>query len=274
MRFYTGLSVFGCFLFFYSSKVVAQESSEKKYYQPIQDVFQTELVHPQEKNEVQLTFNPVFGKNDGGSYLNLPMLAEYGLTDRWQVELLWNTLQTQFPENGTAYSEIGDLEVGTQYSFMNIANTNFHAALGFELEIPLSHEEGPADNNEWEYEPYVSVALDLPELNNAQLFAQTGVGFVRNKEEDKGLESEEYSVSGGFFIPINKLVFTSELTVYSGKSDSGRENRFYLTPGAVFNLPGAWEAGVAVPLGLNKRSDEFMVLAILTYEFSLGKEDE
>lgn len=272
MRFYLGLSVFGCFLFFYSANLLAQESSKKDYYQPIQDVFQTDLVYPQEKSEVQLTFNPVFGKHDAGSYLNLPLLAEYGLTDRWQMELQWNTLETQFPESGKTYSEIGDLEVGTQYSFMNIGNTDFHSALGFELGIPLRHEEGTSDEDVWEYEPYVSVALDLPALNNAQLFAQTGVGFARNQEEKEGLEAEEFSVSGGFFIPFNKVVFTSELSFYS--IDSGDVKQFYLTPGVIFNLPGAWEAGVAAPLGLNSQSDNFMFMAILTYEFSFGEDDD
>lgn len=262
-----------CILFFYLFGAKAQDTRSINYYQPVQDVFQTELVYPQEKNEVQLTFYPAFRNNSQTDQLNLPLLLEYGLTDRWQIELSWNVFQSRFPANGHPVSRIGNLEVGTQYSFMNINNSRFHAALGMEVEIPLNNPKG-YEESQWEYEPYISLALDLPSLNHAQLFAQTGIGFIQNKTEDEETEGNELQVNGGFFVPFNKIVLTSELSWWTNKWDGGEENQLYLTPGAIFNLPGSWETGLGIPVGLNKQSDKFMILAILTFEFGLTKENE
>ncbi len=58
--------------------------------QPIQEVFQTELVYPQERGEVQLTFSPRYGKGGGQSLFQAPVSVEYGITKNWQVEVEWD----------------------------------------------------------------------------------------------------------------------------------------------------------------------------------------
>jgi hypothetical protein len=269
MRPYIKLSVFTCFLCLHSAWIVAQESAAKSYRQPIQDVFQTELVYPQEEGEVQITFSPEFRRGSGANHLALPFLAEYGLTDSWQVELRWNAFQGRFPKTGTNTLGTGNLEAGTQYSFMNIGNTGFHTALGFEIDIPLGNENEETDGSQWEYAPYASIALDLPALNNTQLFMQAGICFTG----DEGWAGKELNVSGGLFVPFNKLVFTSELSWRNSKLYSGDENQLYLTPGIIINLPSSWEAGLGIPVGLNKNSDKFTILALLTYEFSLNRKN-
>ncbi|MBC7929600.1 MAG: hypothetical protein H7Z38_03435 [Rubrivivax sp.] len=48
--------------------------------------------YPQERGEVQLTYSSRFSKGKGRSSLQTPPTLEYGITDRWQVEVEWNAL--------------------------------------------------------------------------------------------------------------------------------------------------------------------------------------
>ncbi|MCG6190820.1 transporter [Maribellus maritimus] len=261
-------------LLFYSNGVNAQDNTAKTYYQPLQDVFQTELVYPQEKGEIQLTLNPEYGRTRDLNHISFPVLAEYGITDNWQLGFSWNSFQNNFGGNNMSVSGIGDIEFDTQYSFMNIGETNFHAALGFELEIPLSREERGIGEGRYEYMPYSLFAVDFPSLNNIQFFTQAGFSFSQNKTENDEEEGNELFLSGGLFVPVKKVIFDIELTSIINLWENGNENQLYLTPGIILNLPGAWETGLGTSIGLNKESDKYLVLAILTFEFNLMKEGD
>ena len=50
----------------------------------------------------------------------------------------------------------GDLSVGTQYSFMNVANTNLHPAVGFELGLPTGDQNKEMSERGVEYEPFLA----------------------------------------------------------------------------------------------------------------------
>ncbi len=252
----------------------AQGDEDKGYYQPLQDVFQTELVYPQEKGEVQLSLNPEFGKGANVNHINFPFVTEYGVTNDWQIGFTWNSFQNNFVGDNSLANGIGDLELETQYSFMNIAKTNFHAALGLEFGIPLGNEENEIGEGFYEFTQYSSFAVDFPSLNNMQLFAQTGISFARNKEESGGEEASELFLSGGLFAPVNKVILDIELSWMTSKWDNGDENQLYLTPGLIFDLPGGWETGIGTSIGLNNESEKFLILGILTFEFNItGEED-
>ena len=263
---------------FLSTSLFSQQDTLKSYFQPLQDVFQTDLVYPQEKNEVQLSIVPEFQRSGDYDHLQFLFMAEYGLTDMWQIEFGWNLFQKRFIEFEPSVSGTGDIEIGTQYSFMNIANTDFHTAISFEVSIPLGNEDKGLGEGLWEYEPCFLVALDLPSLNNTQFFTQVGIGLVRNESKDKSgneeSESHEIHLNCGIFVPFGKVIFTTELNLQSDKWNGGDENQLYLTPGFVFNLPVDWETGVGMPVGLNKQSDKFRIMAILTYEFNLAKDND
>ncbi len=266
MTFGRRLFVLVIFLFLHCN-LFAQEVTSRKYYQAVQDVFFTELVYPQEEGELQISCTPGYKKSDEANQFSLPFLVEYGITDRWQVELSWNSFENRFSGSESTARGIGNLEVGTQFSFMNVRNSSFHAACGFEVEVPLGNEELSEDS--WEYAPYILGALDLPSVNNSQLFAKAGIGFL-----SEAADKNELNFSGGVFVPFNKVVITSELSWWGNFKDENNENQFFFTPGVIINLPGAWETGVGIPVRLNKKSDKFMILAVLTFEFGLMDNDE
>src|SRR5580765_6843396 len=57
--------------------------------QPVQELFQTDLVYPQEAGELQLTLAPAFRRERDASVSEISVSLEYGLTDAWQVEVEW-----------------------------------------------------------------------------------------------------------------------------------------------------------------------------------------
>ena len=255
--------------FFYSMQIAAQQPAKKKYVQPLQDVFQTELVYPQEKNEFQFTVVPACYQYSGYEQYQLPFIAEYGITNRWQLEFEWKTFQYKKLHSGNSVTGTGDLQIGTKYSFMNIGNSDFHAAAGFEIGIPLGDEKKGLSEGFWEYEPYLLLAVDFPKFNNAQLFGQTGISFMQRKETDEP-EGNELNLGGGFFIPFKHLVLSSEFTWYH----SEEANQLFYTPGAVLTMNNGWETGLAFPFGLNKQTLNFGIMVMITFEFNLEGDND
>jgi hypothetical protein len=255
----------------------AEEEAESE--QLIQEVFDTELVYPQEQGEVQLTTAPSWSTGHGERY-QLPLVVEYGLTDAWQVEAEWIAYQNFEARGESSTAGIGDVELGTKYSFMNLGETGAHAALGFELAIPTGDPDRELSEGMMEYEPSLMLAYDLPKAGGSQVFSQFGLGFVdrvKHGREEAGEDEEaaahELSLKGGFFIPIGALRVTTEVSWTNNQwNNGGEEDLLYLTPGVVIDLPGTFEIGTASQWGLTRDAENTRYIAMLTYEF--GGDDD
>jgi hypothetical protein len=249
--------------------------------QPLEEVFQTDLVYPQDKGEVQVTFAPRFQRGGKFHRLILPLKIEYGITDAWQVELGWESLQQHHPDEGASTVGLGDLRIGTKYSFMNMANTHVHTAVGFDLLVPVGNINRGLTEGLLEYEPFVILAQDFPALHNLQLFTQVGVGLVqRVKQADNPAEREsaahESTLNVGFFLPfdlpVGTFIFTSEFNWRTNRwNNDGQEDQKYYTPGLVWHLPGGWELGIGAAIGLNHDADKYRIISTLTFEFDTQK---
>ncbi len=258
-------------LFVASTTVVAQEAQE----QPVQEVFQTELVYPQERGEVQLTFTLRYGKGDGRSMFQTPVDLEYGVTDRWQVEIEWDAQRRRTEIGERATRGAGDFSIGTQYSFMNIARSNFHSAVGFEVTLPVANIEKELTEGFVEYEPYFIIAKDFPRLNHMQVFSQVGIGFMQRARRPADADEDEpaaheFNLGVGMFVPFRRAVLTGEFNLSTNRwNNGGKEREMYVTPGVVWRLLRNWELGVGVPVGLTRDADKFGAVFKLTYEFNV-----
>jgi len=241
--------------------------------QPVQEVFQTGLVYPQERGEVQLSYTSRFSKGKDRSSLQTPLNLEYGITDRWQIEIEWDAMSRRTKTGEATTSGRGDLSIGTQYSFMNMKGSNFHSAVGFEVSIPTGSIEKELSEGFLEYTPYLILARDLPKLNNMQIFSQVGVTFVQHARRKLGADddapaAQKFDVGVGTFMPFGHLVFTSEFNLSTNRwNNGGREREIYATPGVVWRLPGNLEIGVGTPVGLTRDADKFGAILKLVYEF-------
>jgi len=252
----------------------AQDGDVEPREQPIQEVFQTGLVYTQERGELQLSYISRFSRGKDHSSVQTPFNLEYGITDRWQVELEWNAMSRRTATGEEATSGRGDLNIGTQYSFMNIRRSNFHSAVGFEVTVPTGSVKKNLSEGFIEYEPYLIVARDFPKLNHMQIFSQVGVGFVQRAHgqvaaADQEPAAHKFNFNVGTFMPFRHLVFTGEFNLTTNRwNNNGREREMYATPGLVWRLPRSWEIGVGAPVGLTADSDNFGAVIKVVYEFN------
>jgi hypothetical protein len=249
----------------------SEAMSQNERDQSLQEVFQTELVYPQEKGAFQFTSTSTFGRVN--KRFSRQVNVEYGLTHAWQIGLQWESFGRKTNEDGLISRGSGDLRLGTKYSFMNIRDSNFHAAVGFELGLPAASGKKGISEGRIEYEPFVIVAKDFPRWSRLQLFSQLGLTFAhsitRSTASDDNLDGKTIEWNSGMFVPYRKARFTTEINW----SKSSNENSLYLTPGIVWKLPRDMEFGVGVPLGLTRDADSVKMIVKLLYEFG-GARDQ
>jgi hypothetical protein len=250
----------------FDSAVAAQDERD----QPLQEVFQTELVYPQEKGAFQLTSALTFARVN--KKFSSELTVEYGLTRAWQVDLQWESFARRETDPGLVTRGSGDLRVGTKYSFMNIRGSNFHSAVGFELGLPASSAGKGISEGKIDYQPYVVVAKDFPRMSRLQLFSQLGITFshsiIKSGLSDSNRTEKTLEWNFGLFVPYRQVRFTTEMNWSRGTA----ENQLYLTPGIVWKLPANLEFGIGVPIGLSRDADGVKTILKFVYEFG-GRQD-
>lgn len=240
---------------------------------PIEELFKTDTVYPQEKNELEVELASLYQNNASGDTWTVPVSLEYGLTENWQVEAEWDSYTQHSPKDGSTTRGIGDLELGTQYSFMNIGDSLFHIAPRFSVELPLGDVNKDLSEGFVEYQPAVILARDIPQLHRTQLFTEIGFSLVQRVKrpadaDDAEPAAHELNLATGFFTPIPHGAFTFEFNWDDNQwNNHGTENDLYVTPGLLFKVAKSIELGVGIPVGLNRQSDRYDIDAHVVYEF-------
>jgi hypothetical protein len=223
-----------------AARLCAQVAGER----PLQEVFRTEIVYTQDRGEIQLTagFNSTWNQSN---LLQLPLQVECGLTDSWQVQFESDGWQDRIQLRQPTTGGIGDLSLGTKYSFMNIHGSSFHSALSFNIGVPSGSVDRGIGEGFLSYEPSVILARDFPRHRNLQLFSQIGLSLVQRTRNHKDRTDDEpsahqFQFSGGVFLPLRHVVLTSELSWQTNRwNHGGRDSELYLYG----NCPdgGNWE---------------------------------
>ncbi|MBI2082858.1 MAG: hypothetical protein HYT76_04735 [Deltaproteobacteria bacterium] len=245
---------------------------ERDYEQMIQEVFQTQLVYPQEAGEFQFILQPAFFEGSGRDLLLAPLKVELGLTDHWQLGFGWIAFQNRKPTVGSTTWGIGDIEINTKYSILNIGASDFHMAIGAAIEFPIASVRRDLSDGFIEYTPQLMMAYDLANLNNSQIFWESNIDLVQRVRKHRNPVNDEpgahqININAGFFIPFWELRFVNEINwSYNEWNNNGRENALYDTPGIVWDPPSSLEIGVGVPLGLTRDADNIRLIGLLIFE--------
>ena len=216
-----------------------KKNSDKIVPQPIQEMFQSNLVYPQEKDEIQFTLFPSFNKNLSGQKARTLFEVEYGITDAFQVIFEWDGLLYQNPRTGPTIAGPGNIEVGAQYSWMGLGDGNTHFSFGNLIEIPVGPVGNGLTEGFIEVQPFIILARDFPELNQSQIFFEFGFDWVdqiRNVPESTEPEADSISWNVGAFFPIGFWRATLEINGSNNKWDGGNRNDIYITPGTIYKL--------------------------------------
>lgn len=156
---------------------------------------------------------------------------------------------------------------------MNIKKSNFHSSVQFEVEFPTGNVNKELSEGFIEYSPSASFAKDFPSLNRLQIFSQVGVSLKQRVKKPRDLDelesdAHEFFLNGGFFLPVKKARFVGEINWNTNQwNKRGNQNEVYLTPGFVYKLPGRWEIGFGVPIGVTRDADKFRTIAQVIFEF-------
>ena len=260
------------FVFPYSSFADPEKNSDKIIPQPIQEMFQSNLVYPQEKNEIQFTLFPSFRKNQNAKKARTLFEVEYGVTDEFQLIFEWEGLLYRNPRNDPTITGVGNIEIGAQYSWMGLGDGNTHFSFGNLIELPVGSVENELTEGFFGVQHFIVVARDFPELNQSQIFFEFGFDWVkqvRNVSESLAPEVDSMSWNIGAFFPIELWRATLEINGNNNKLDGGNTNDIYVTPGTIYKLSKEWEIGIASPIGVTKTSDDYRVIGYLMWEFEL-----
>lgn len=248
-------------------------SSTNESRRPLEELFKTDLVYAQEKGEWQLEVAPFYQNNSSGNLWTLPLSMEYGLTDNWQVEAEWDAFVQHVSGEHSSSCGIGDLEVGSQYSFMNLGGSSFDLAPRFSIGIPLGDVNKGLSEGFMEYTPAVILARDFPQFHHLQLFSEIGLGIVRRVKKPAVVAQAAPAADGlnfgaGFFVPVSQGTVTLEFNWNNNQwNHHGEDNEFYLTPGCTWKPLKGLEIGLGIPVGLNSGADRYDVIAHIIYEF-------
>ena len=256
----------------YSSFAESKKSRGQIVPQPIQEMFQSNLVYPQEKDEIQFTLFPSFKKSQDAQKIRTLFEVEYGITDALQVIFEWDGLLYKNPSSNPAIAGVGNIEVGAQYSWMGMGDGNTHFSFGNLIELPVGPVESGLTEGFLEIQPFIVLARDFPEFNQSQVFLEFGFDWVkqiRNVPESIEPETDNISWNVGAFYPIELWRATLEINGNNNKLDGGSINEIYITPGTIYKLSKEWEIGMATPIGITKTSDDYRVIGYLMWEFEL-----
>lgn len=253
-----------------------EENNSRIIPQPIQEMFQSNLVYPQEEGEIQFTLFPSFRKSNNSKNARTLFEVEYGITDAFQVVFEWDGLLYKNPNNGPTISGPGNIEIGAQYSWMGLGDGNTHFSLGNLIELPV----GPVDNGLTEgfleVHPFAVLARDFPDVNQSQVFVEFGFNWAEKIRSvpsgpDPAFNSISWNV-GGFF-PLGSWRATLEFNGSNNEWDGGNTNEIFVTPGIINKLSREWEVGIAAPIGTTSTTDDYRVVGYLMWEFELDEID-
>jgi hypothetical protein len=225
--------------------------------QALQELFQSDVVFPQSAGETQVTLAPRFMAGRGFTRQEADLGLEYGLTDAWQIGADWTGYVRDAPSGARAAQGVGDLDIATKYSWMDIADSRLHAALALAVAVPVASKSGDLGDGQFALMPSAIVAADIPNWPGAQVFLNLGTALNDGTAHGRRHPS---TLNVGTYAPVGRITFTSEWNL------SDEEGNFY-TPGIVWRTPADFELGIGVPIGLNARADRYRVVLSLVREF-------
>ena len=250
----------------------SEETLSKTVYQPIQEMFQSNLVYPQEEDEIQLTLFPSFRKKPESTRTRTLFEIEYGITDALQIIFEWEGLLYKDLKEGPSYSGPGNIEIGAQYSWMAIGGGNTHFSFGTLVELPVGAVDNGLTDGLVQIQPFAIFARDFPKLNQSQVFLELGFNLtdqIRNVSGDPEPSFESIFWNIGAFFPIGSWRGTLEINGNNNELDNGEINEIFVTPGVIYKMSREWEIGIAAPIGTTKTSDDYRVVGYLMWEFEL-----
>ena len=239
--------------------------NDSKVEELVQEVFLGEIVYPQDQGELQFTTGYLLA-NKGNNFLwgskgeddfQIPVLLEYGLTDRLQFGTL---IPVNFLRTGQAESEgVGNVELELYYNFYNDRRSGRAYGVGFALGLPPATSE--IGENALSYEPFF-VAY--------QQFNQYALNFSASLEIEEPLgkdQERDSDVGGDLSLAVIRKYDTVTLLAEIETQIESDNTLLRLAPGLYWQPRDNFELGVSLPIGLTNDTPDLGVFVLMTIEF-------
>lgn len=224
---------------------LANGQSAGKKEEMIQEFFFAERVYTEAKHEVQVTISADFRRSSAFSLSEIPLLIEYGITDRLQVE---GDIPLYSKSNISGTSAERDITVGTLYSFLPDLD-KFALTAGIALSFPRSSVD-QAGEGKVRILPTVIIAKKV-----GQGEIHSGVSVAIGKPFET-----TYNVAAVY--PWARWRGTLELNSVL----SNKPHALLVSGGIIRQLGAGFELGVGSPVGLTKGLPHWGVVFKLTRE--------
>lgn len=230
------------------------EGSGEKVPVFFEELFLGEIVHPQDKGEIQFTTGFMQAVEKKQEYA-LPVIVEYGITDYFQVAV---GVPVQFKRSGDPADGVGNIEFDGYWNFHNNPDTGLALGTGFAVGLPTATPDVGKDAVI--YEPYFIAYRH---------FDKTGVNFSLGLEVKDYTDREEETELEGFITMATFRQHENFVTLLElGIQIEEDETMVRLAPGLYWQP--SWtkaEFGVSLPIGLTTDTPDFGVWMLATVEF-------
>ncbi|GMT98454.1 hypothetical protein KH5H1_25730 [Corallococcus caeni] len=208
---------------------VAEEGVEGR----VQEFFLGDGAPPQQRGEVQLGTGLEWTRQEGETRFEVPVLGEYGLSDRIQLEAQVALTTPEDPRG------LDTAEVGVGLALVNDRQRGFTLSLGMDVEATRDLAD---DRFRPGFEPYLLAYQDVGPVGfNLQLKAEQLPGV-------RGLGSELHpDLAAGAVLALGPL----RPMVEAGWRDEDGTSTMLLSPGLMARPMKSLEFGVAVPWRLH-----------------------
>jgi hypothetical protein len=241
------------------------EEGEKRAL--IEEFLTAEPSYVQLKGEIE--FSSAFDYRRPAGAWSVPVLFEYGITDRIEAEI--ETSYLSVPGDGSHTGGMGDVELGLHYALRPEVE-EVAVILGADVGLPTGDEAKGLGSGETDVEFFAIAGM---KLGRAELHM---TGLLELEEE------AEPALNAAAVYPYRDLRITLEANVLP--DGGGAKGRVVgpggaQTPGAKLNegfwvvvTPGLFhrpspevEYGIGMPIGLTRAAPDWGVIARLTVEF-------
>ena len=232
---------------------MAQAKPEMDEY--LQEFFTEETVFSQDRNEIQFTLKPSFTKSEQRQ-LCIPLSVEYGITDRFQIEVEVPYLISSLTERQRIRG-MGNAEVELMYNILK-SYRPFSLSVGISKTLKTAGKYIGAYDNEPSWEAFTVMARQL------------GIGQIHGNLRTELADGQiKFNYGMGCVFNFGRFNGTFEVT-----TDKEEERIFYFVPGLIWKQPSGLEFGMALSKSVDKYSDDWSLVAMLIYEFSIFSKKE
>lgn len=229
--------------------------AERQIDRPVQELFMTQTVQTQRAGEVQLSVGAMHQRDGDLRFSEISSRAEYGLTDRLQLQAQLPFQVNDRPTNFEAQTDVSNLQVGATYSILR-GDDPISLSAGMDVAVPIGDQEAMPDGRNDDMTTW------KPSLMVARDFGAAQVHADAQAEINAGADALNYNVGAifdaGVFSPIVEL---------NARSVEDSRPEFYATPGLFYSFSERAQVGVGVPIGLNEQSRDGQIMAKFNLQF-------